>query len=36
MKRQVGKAQGILAQISPERCLSEELIEDRRQESQFE
>jgi len=36
VKSQVSKVQGILAQISPERRLSEELIAERRKETEFE
>ena len=36
VKAQVSKVQGILAQISPERYLSEELIEERRKEAELE
>jgi bifunctional DNA-binding transcriptional regulator/antitoxin component of YhaV-PrlF toxin-antitoxin module len=36
VKTQVAKVQGILAKISPERCLSEELIQERRREAELE
>lgn len=35
VKAQVSKVQGILAQISPERNLSEELIQERRKEAEL-
>ena len=36
VKTQVAKIQGILAKISPERCLSDELIQERRKEAELE
>ena len=36
IKAQITKARGMLAKISPKRCLSDELIADRRKEAQFE
>ncbi len=36
VKAQISKVQGIISQLSPERCLSEELMQERRQEAELE